>query len=92
VPLLFQELVNLGVRGSAGTITSSGRRAAAGLTGQMIMAGTSRDSLSRLIADFEDGTLTIDVERALPLDDADKGLETMANRRARGKIVITIND
>jgi NADPH:quinone reductase-like Zn-dependent oxidoreductase len=66
--------------------------AAAGLTGQMIMAGTSRDTLSRLIADVEDGTLTIDVERALPLDDADKGLETMANRRARGKIVITIND
>jgi NADPH:quinone reductase-like Zn-dependent oxidoreductase len=66
--------------------------AAAGLTGQMIMAGTSRDTLSRLVADVEDGTLTIDVERALPLDDADKGLETMANRRARGKIVITIND
>jgi len=66
--------------------------AAAGLTGQMVMAGTSRDSLNRLIADVEDGTLTIDVERALPLDDADKGLETMANRRARGKIVITIND
>jgi hypothetical protein len=37
-------------------------------------------------------TLTIDVERALPLDDSDKGLETMANRRARGKIVVTIND
>jgi NADPH:quinone reductase-like Zn-dependent oxidoreductase len=66
--------------------------AAAGLTCQMIMAGTSRDSLSRLIANVEDGTLTIDVERALPLDDSDKGLETMANRRARGKIVITIND
>ena len=66
--------------------------AAAGLTGQMVMAGTSRDSLNRLIADVEDGTLTIDVERALPLDDADKGRETMANRRARGKIVITIND
>ncbi len=62
--------------------------AAAGLTGQMVMAGTSRDSLNRLIADVEDGTLTIDVERALPLDDADKGRETMANRRARGKIVI----
>jgi Zinc-binding dehydrogenase len=66
--------------------------AAAGLTGQMAMAGTSRDSLSRLVAGVEDGTLTIDVERALPLDDADKGLETMANRRARGKIVITINN
>ena len=66
--------------------------AAAGLTGQMVMAGTSRDSLNTLITNVEDGTLTIDVEHALPLDDADKGLETMANRRARGKIVITIND
>ena len=66
--------------------------AAAGLTGQMVTAGTSRDSLSRLITDVEDGTLTIEVGRVLPLDDADKGLETMANRRARGKIVITIDD
>jgi NADPH:quinone reductase-like Zn-dependent oxidoreductase len=65
---------------------------AAGLTGQMVSAGTSRDSLTRLIANVEDGTVTIDVERTLPLDDADKGLETMTNRRARGKIVITIND
>ena len=66
--------------------------AAAGLTGQMVSAGTNRDSLTRLIANVEDGTLTIDVERVLALDDADKGLETMTNRRARGKIVTTIDD
>jgi NADPH:quinone reductase-like Zn-dependent oxidoreductase len=66
--------------------------AAAGLTGQMVMAGTSRDSLTRLITEIERGALTIDVERVLPLDDADKGLETMARRRARGKIVISVDD
>jgi NADPH:quinone reductase-like Zn-dependent oxidoreductase len=66
--------------------------AAAGLTGQMIMAGTSRDSLTRLITEIERGALTIDVERVLPLDDADEGLKTMANRRARGKIVISVDD
>jgi len=66
--------------------------AAASLTGQMVMAGTSRDSLSRLITEIERGALTIDAERILPLDDASQGLETMANRRARGKIVISVDD
>ena len=58
----------------------------------MVMAGTSRDSLRRLITEVERGALTIDVERILPLDDADEGLNTMANRRARGKIVISVDD
>jgi hypothetical protein len=33
-----------------------------------------------------------DIERVLPLDNADEGLKTMANRRARGKIVISVDD
>jgi NADPH:quinone reductase-like Zn-dependent oxidoreductase len=81
--------------GKVATLTGGANEdalAAAGLTGQMIMAGTSRDSLTRLITEVERGALTIDVERVLPLDDAGKGLGTMAKRQARGKIVIAIRD
>src|SRR5207248_9239852 len=60
-------------RGKVATLTGGATEdalAAAGLTGQMVMAGTSRDSLTRLITEIERGALTIGVERVLPLDDA----------------------
>jgi NADPH:quinone reductase-like Zn-dependent oxidoreductase len=66
--------------------------AAANLTGQTVMAATNRDSLNKLLSEIERGALKIDVEQVLPLDEAHKGLETMANRRARGKLAITIDE
>jgi NADPH:quinone reductase-like Zn-dependent oxidoreductase len=64
---------------------------AAGLTGQAIFALPNRDTLHRLLGEIERGTLRVDVEQILPLDEATKGLETLANRTARGKLVVAID-
>jgi NADPH2:quinone reductase len=65
--------------------------AAAGLTGQVVMAVPNRETLSRLIDEIDRGALKIDVEQVLPLDRAHEGLQTLSSRSARGKIVIAID-
>jgi NADPH:quinone reductase-like Zn-dependent oxidoreductase len=64
---------------------------AAGLTGQAIMAVPNRDTLSKLLGEIERGALRVDVQQILPLDEATKGLETLASRTARGKLVVAID-
>ena len=64
---------------------------AAGLTGQAIVAVPNRDTLSKLLGEIERGALRVDVEQILPLDEATKGLETLVNRTARGKIAVAID-
>jgi NADPH:quinone reductase-like Zn-dependent oxidoreductase len=64
---------------------------AAGQTGQAIFAVPNRDTLGKLLGEIERGTLRVDVEQILPLDEATKGLETLANRTARGKIAVAID-
>ena len=61
-----------------------------GLTGTNVRAEPNRETLARLIEEIERGTLRVDVEQALPLDEAAKGLETFANGHVRGKIVIDV--
>jgi NADPH:quinone reductase-like Zn-dependent oxidoreductase len=65
--------------------------AAAGLTGQVIVAVPNRDTLARLVSEIERGALRVDIEQVLPLDNATQGLDTLSRRIARGKIVATID-
>jgi NADPH:quinone reductase-like Zn-dependent oxidoreductase len=62
----------------------------AGLSGQTVMAVPNRETLSRLLAEIERGALRVDVEQVLALEQAAQGLETIAGRTARGKIVVAI--
>jgi NADPH:quinone reductase-like Zn-dependent oxidoreductase len=66
--------------------------AAAGLTGRNIMAGPVREVIATLAEQAAAGTLKVDVTTVLPLDQALDGLATIANRQARGKIVVKIAD
>lgn len=66
--------------------------AAAGLTGQVIVAVPNRETLAKLVGEIDRGALRVDVVETLPLDQAAKGLETLANGRAKGKIVVKFED
>jgi NADPH:quinone reductase-like Zn-dependent oxidoreductase len=63
----------------------------AGLSGQTVMATPNRETLTKLVAEIERGALRVDVEQVLPLEQAAQGLETIANRTARGKIAVAID-
>jgi NADPH:quinone reductase len=64
----------------------------AGLTGANINANPVRQVLAALAQQVAAGTLQVDVSTVLPLDQATEGLATIAVGKARGKIVIKIND
>jgi len=64
--------------------------AADGLTGTNIMAMPTRDVITALAGQVADGTLKVDVETILPLEDAADGLATLASGQARGKIVVQV--
>jgi NADPH:quinone reductase-like Zn-dependent oxidoreductase len=66
--------------------------AAAGLTGTNIMAWPVREVIAPLAEQAAAGTLKVDVTTVLPLDRAAEGLATIANGKARGKIVIKVSD
>ena len=66
--------------------------AAAGLTGSNIMASPVREVVGRLADQAADGTLQILVASELPLERATEGLATIAEGRAHGKIVVTVDD
>jgi NADPH:quinone reductase-like Zn-dependent oxidoreductase len=61
------------------------------LTGANVMAAPTREVIETLARQVADGTLTADVERVLPLEQADAGLAALAGGQARGKIIITVN-
>jgi NADPH:quinone reductase-like Zn-dependent oxidoreductase len=63
----------------------------AGLTGTNIVARPTRDVITALADQVVAGTLKIDVDTVLPLDQATDGLATIANGEARGKIVVRID-
>jgi NADPH:quinone reductase-like Zn-dependent oxidoreductase len=67
------------------------RMGARGLIGTNIIASPVREALSKLVAEIERGAVRVDVEESLPLDEATKGLETLANGTARGKLVVTVD-
>jgi len=66
--------------------------AADGLTGTNIMAMPTRDVITALAGQVADGTLKVDVETILPLEDAADGLATLASGQARGKIVVQVGN
>jgi NADPH:quinone reductase-like Zn-dependent oxidoreductase len=57
-----------------------------------VEARPTRETLERLLAEIERGTLRADVQRTLMLADAHRGLEALARGEARGKIVVRIGD
>jgi len=81
--------VRKGGRSSSTTpVPSDDALAAAGVTGTSIMAGPVRETTAPLIAQAAAGTLAVDVTTVLPFDRAAEGLTTLAEGRARGKIVV----
>ncbi|HEV8568637.1 MAG TPA: zinc-binding dehydrogenase [Actinoplanes sp.] len=56
------------------------------------MGGPVREVTAPLAEQATAGTLTVDVSTVLPLEQAADGLATIANGKARGKIVIKISD
>jgi NADPH:quinone reductase-like Zn-dependent oxidoreductase len=66
--------------------------AGAGLTGSNIMAGPVREVVAPLAEQAAAGTLRIHVETRLPLERATEGLATIAEGRAHGKIVVSLED
>jgi NADPH:quinone reductase-like Zn-dependent oxidoreductase len=66
--------------------------AAAGLTGASIAAQPVRETTGPLAEQAAAGTLTIDVDTVLPLEEAAAGLATPAAGTARGKIVVKVCD
>jgi NADPH:quinone reductase-like Zn-dependent oxidoreductase len=78
------------VASSAGGATEEAL-AAAGLTGQ-VLTSTNLQTLARLVAEIEQGTVRVDVGQVLPLDQTAQGLATMSNRTARGKIAVAIDN
>jgi NADPH:quinone reductase-like Zn-dependent oxidoreductase len=65
---------------------------AAGVTGVGIMAGPVRETTAPLIAQAAAGLLAVDVTTVLSFDRAAEGLTTLAEGKARGKIVVKIED
>jgi NADPH:quinone reductase-like Zn-dependent oxidoreductase len=66
--------------------------AAGGLTGGSVLAQPERDVLASLVERAAAGTLRIDVDAVLPLEQARDALATIAAGNARGKTVIVIHD
>jgi len=66
--------------------------AGAGLTGHNVMAGAVREVTAPLAERAAAGALTVDVTTVLPFERAAEGLATIADGRARGKIVVQIAD
>jgi NADPH:quinone reductase-like Zn-dependent oxidoreductase len=66
--------------------------AAADLTGTTVIARPVREVIAPLAEQAAADTLHIDVSTVLPLEQAAKGLATIAAGNARGKIVITVDD
>jgi NADPH:quinone reductase-like Zn-dependent oxidoreductase len=65
---------------------------AAGLTGTTVMAGPVKEVLAPLAEQAADGTLTVQIQAVLPLEQAGDGLDTLASGQAHGKIVVTLDD
>ncbi len=65
--------------------------AAAGLTGTNIFTDPVREVITPLAEQAAAGTLKVNVATVLPLDQAADGLALIANGRAHGKIVVTVN-
>jgi NADPH:quinone reductase-like Zn-dependent oxidoreductase len=63
-----------------------------GLTGINVNGGPVREVIAVLAEQVAAGTLKVDVNTVLPLEQAADGLATLASRTARGKIVIKIAD
>lgn len=92
----FGKLAKAVRRGGKATSTAGGATdeaiEAAGLTGQVIMAMPNRETLTKLSDEIERGTLRVDVEEKLPLDEAATALESFTNSHTKGKIVVTVED
>jgi NADPH:quinone reductase-like Zn-dependent oxidoreductase len=58
--------------------------------GRDILAMPNRETLRKLVALLELGMFRISVEEVLPLERASARLDALANRRAKGKIVVSI--
>ena len=64
--------------------------AAAGLTGTRVMAAPTREVTTPLAEQVAAGSLRVDIETVLPLEQATDGLATLASGAAHGKIVVTV--
>jgi NADPH:quinone reductase-like Zn-dependent oxidoreductase len=64
----------------------------AGLSGGTVMAGPVREVIAPLAEQAAAGTLKVEVNTILSLDEAPVGLATIASGHARGKIVVKISD
>jgi NADPH:quinone reductase-like Zn-dependent oxidoreductase len=80
-----------GTVGSTTTGATPDALEAAGLTGRAIGAVPNRETLGTLLGEIERGALRVDVQHILTLDEATKGLEKLASRTARGKLVVAID-
>lgn len=84
--------VRSGGKVSSATHVATGEvLAAAGLTGANIMSWPTRDITAPLAEQAAAGTLIVDVQSVLPLEQAAEGLATIAAGAARGKIVVTVD-
>ena len=88
---LAQAVRRGGKVGSTTTTATPDALEAAGLTGQAIFALPNRDTLNTLLGEIERGALRVDVQQIFSLDEASRGLETLASRTARGKLVVAID-
>jgi len=66
--------------------------AARKITATNVMAAPVRELLAELADQVASGALKVDVEQILPLQDATQGLDALAGGKARGKIVVKIED
>jgi NADPH-dependent curcumin reductase CurA len=64
----------------------------AGLSGANVMASPVREVVGPLADQAAAGTLTVDVARVLPFEQATDGLAVLAGGRARGKIVVRVEN
>jgi NADPH:quinone reductase-like Zn-dependent oxidoreductase len=64
---------------------------AAGLTGTAVMAGPVREVLAPLVEQAADGSLKVQVQEVLRLEQAAEGLATLAAGQAHGKIVVSFD-
>ena len=66
--------------------------AAAGLTGTAVMAAPTREVTGPLAEQVAAGSLKVQIDTVLSLEQASDGLANLAAGTARGKIVVTIAD
>jgi NADPH2:quinone reductase len=64
----------------------------AGVAGTSVMAGPVREVTGPLIGQAAEGRPTVDVTEVVPFERAAEGLATLAQGRARGKIVVQIGE